>query len=291
MLKLPNRKDIDTLKENVETYCVSAYVPNIQREFKGIANKIELKNLISSTANDMLLAGFKKNEINNFFDPLKKDMENPKFYPPKGYDLVVFISKKHFDYYHIPSGNINYLVVIKKGYFLEPLAQILNINQSYILLSLNHNNVKVYEGDYFSISQLKIHNFPASIKSSLAIDEYPKSTQTHTVSGHRHKKSSAGSEMQHGHYNPKETDKEMLLSFFRLVEKRIRPILDQNHYPLILAGAKRLIPIYKKVNNYKNLVEEPLIGNFEKVDDEIIKQLAIELIGGLDTSNKMAVQR
>src|ERR1019366_908886 len=106
-------------------------------------------------------------------------------------------------------------------------------NERYYVLTLGHKNVHLYEGDHYSIRDVQLKDFPSDMKETLNIDEYPKWRETHEIAPSYMGK---GSEAVHGQYNVSQIDKEFLVKYFRLLDKRLHSFLRPKDSPLIIAG-------------------------------------------------------
>jgi hypothetical protein len=131
-------------------------------------------------------------------------------------------------------------------------------DKQYHVLSLSHNSIRLYKGDRKTLTRLYPNNFPDSMEKSLNIDEYPQSRGLHQFAPASMGKGSAA---YHSQYDVTHVDKNMLSRFFRLVDKSIHALLREDTSPLILAGVDYLMPIYKKVNTFNNLVPTSIKGN------------------------------
>ena len=87
-----------------------------------------------------------------------------------------------------------------------------------------------------------------------------------------------GSEAYHGQYNVSQTDKAMLLEFFRRIDKRLHTFLQTKQKPLILAGVGYLVPIYRQINTYQHLLPSSIGGNLERTKPDSIREHALSLI-------------
>lgn len=140
-------------------------------------------------------------------------------------------------------------------------------DQTYYLLALSHNHIRFYKGDKYGLEPLAIKNLPDGMKETLNIDEYPNWRETHSIAP---ASSGKGSEGYHGQYNVRQTDKDMLLEFFRRVDKSLHRYLLGKRDPLVLAGVNYLLPIYQRANTYPYLAARGVAGNTERMSlDEL----------------------
>lgn len=277
MIQLPTPQELKQLQKFKQPFCLSIYAPNIEFDPNGATNpnKIELKNMLAEA--DVMLAdsGVEPRQIRKTLRPAWSIMDKPDFWAPRSDSLALFLHPDLFRYYYLP-GEVPGMLTVARGFNLGPLRAATGDNRKYLVLALAHKNVRMFEGDRFRIRQLRLKNFPANMEESLNIDEYPKAAETHTIAPAGNK----GSEAFHGQYNANQTDKQMLLQFFRLMDSRLRKFLQTKDEPLIIAGVEYLLPIYRQANTSPYLVPGGLTGNFEHVNPQDIRERAWALIKG-----------
>ena len=220
-------------------------------------------------------AGLKPHAIEQTLSPARQLAEDHEFWPLHHGSLVLFMHPKMFRYYHIPDHSTPYLITVEKGFNLEPLQKVIDDNKSFFVLALSHKNVQLYKGDKYQLTPVHLKNFPTDMKETLRIDEYPSWRETHAIAPTRAGK---GSEASHGQYNVSQTDKTMLLEFFRRIDKRLRAFLQSTQEPLILAGAGYLIPMYRQANTSPYLFPETIKGSLGRANLDTIRKRAWSLI-------------
>ncbi len=123
------------------------------------------------------------------------------------------------------------------------------------------------------------HKFAATsnvqpMLEELHIDELNTAVNTHpTGSG-----SDKGSHGFHGFGSLKDQRKELIAAYFRKIDSKLLPVLQKSHDPLILAGVGFLLPIYRKVTKYDNIISDEVHGNMDKVSDKTLFGLVKPLV-------------
>ncbi|MDP3444301.1 MAG: hypothetical protein Q8T08_15695 [Ignavibacteria bacterium] len=239
------------------------------------SNRIQLKNILHEYQNDLSKTAHKVSDIDKMFQPANKLLDDNSFWAKYTHGLVLFISPNLFKYYYLPKISKLDIISLGQSFDLNPLQKIMSQNKSYYVLALSHKNCCMYEGDQYNISKLNLPNLPTNMEKSLNIDEHQKCSETHTIASPGSKK---GSEAYHGQYNVSQTDKEMLLKFFQKIDKYLHNLLQKNGKPLIISGVNYLLPIYKKANTYKGLVDRSITGNQEHARPQDIRDKAWKII-------------
>ena len=272
-MNLPNDKDISSLEADRASFCLSIYAPMIAPNGATNPNKIELKNLLKQARIALLSSGQDILMVNKTLKPARLLLEDGEFWPIHHNDLALFMNYQTFKYFHLPDNSVPYLITVDKHFNLGPLLNVVNDNREYFLLTLGHKNIKLFRGDHYGLKPLAIKNFPTELESALRIDEHPKWRETHAVAP-----SGKGSEAIHGQYNVSQTDKMMLVSFFRQIDRRLHRLLMSSRIPLVIAGVGYLLPIYQRVNTYSGLVRSGISGNFQRADLNTLRSKAWSLI-------------
>ena len=276
MFQLPNKQEMQELRANDTPYSVSMYVPYIEPS-GGMSNPnwIEFKNILRDAEVALSEAGADGQTIAQTLQPGYDLLEQNDFWPSLHTSLAVFAHKDFFRYYHIPQPKVEFLVSVEKGFWLEPLEQIIANDTTYLVLALSHHGVQLYQGDKYTVHQVQVDDLSKSLQKALMIDEKPRSLEQHTVAPASRGKYS---ETFHGQYNQKEVDKQWLVKYFRMIDEALHDFLRGKETPLVLAGVEYLHPIYREVNTYPHLIKKGLTGNFEHAKPEEIRDKARQLL-------------
>lgn len=275
MINFPSQQELKELKVFREPFCLTIYAPLIDPNAATNPNRIEVKNLLREAKTALLSAGVNPRDVKKTLRPAKLLLEDHEFWPIHHESLVLFMHHKLFRYYHIPDHAIPYMLTVETGFNVEPLLKAMKDNKQYYVLALGHKNVRLYEGDHYNLKPVQLKNFPADMKQTLNIDEYPNWREKHEIAPSYMGK---GSEAVHGQYNVSQTDKAMLLEFFRRIDHRLHNFLFRHQKPLIIAGVGYLLPIYRKANTYPSLLPGAITGNQDNADLQTIGGKAWQLV-------------
>ncbi len=261
MFSLPTQKELQSLEAFNESHCVSIYLPYSKPVTTGTnPNYISLKNLIREAYDALMEFNLPERDIKKILRPARDLLASPALAKLQGEGLVFFLHGELSRIFKIPGGGLEPLVTVEYGFNLDPLIRIMEDNAKYYLLALAHDNVRLFEGDHYSLRPVHLRNFPGSLVKALRLDEYPKWIESHTI-GPPKQGRTPQSEAFHGQYNERQVDKDELLQFFRLVDHRLHKLLHAKRTPLVLAGVGYLLPIYRKVNSYPYLATQTIKGN------------------------------
>jgi len=275
MAEFPTEQELQELREFDQPFALTIYAPYIEPNNADNPNRIELKNLVKEAQIALESAGVKPRQIKKTLNPIRDLLEGPEFWPIQHVGLALFAAPGYFRYYRMPVQDVPYTITLERGFDLRPLELALANNESYVVLALGHKDVRVYEGDHYQLQEVHIKDFPGNVQQALRIDELPQAEETHPIAPASEGK---GSRAYHGQYNVSQTDKQMLLEFFRRIDRRLHKFLLQKRAPLIVAGVNYLLPIYRQANTYPQLVPYGIAGNVEHASTASIRNAAWSIL-------------
>lgn len=275
MIKLPTTGEYEVLKSFKDPYCLTLYIPFVAPNTELSPSQISFKNLVEQGEEMSRKKGLSPAEVKKLLRPAHELIEDHAFWQDSHAELAFFIAPKMFQFFHMPSTGDANQIVLRERFSLGPLEKALQDNKQYYVLTLSHHAVRMYEGDSFQLKPLLVKKLPNNMKKALNIDEYPKSRQLHPIAPANRGK---GSEGYHQQYDVSKTDKNMLLQYFRQIDKILRDYLRDKKKPLIIGGAGYLLPIYQEANTYPHILEEGVKGNLEKISISDLHQKAMNLL-------------
>lgn len=275
MIQLPAKTEIETLQAFFKPNSLSIYTSYIAPTSPNNPNRIQLKNLLKEAHRLLSEQGLRSNEVTAILQPANKLLDGEEFRTNHNHSLALFIHQEVFTYYHLPPEGILSSVHIGQGFELQPIRELLNNNPPYYVLLLSHNNVQLLSGDRYHIEHLQVPGLPTNMEQTLQIDEYPNEIQTHSIASAGRGK---GSEAFHGQYNEAQVDKEMLVKFFRQIDRTLHHALKDTTIPLIIAGVDYLLPLYRQVSTYPYLLLNEIQGSLEHASLATIQERATQLI-------------
>jgi hypothetical protein len=287
MSRIPSRKDLKQLAKFNQPHCLTIYAPYIEPTGSTNPNKIMLKNLIKQALIDLKIAGLKPSLAEKTIRPVKALLEGQEFWPAKRESLVIFAHSNLFKYFSIPTNDLPRILCVEKGFNVEPLQSLAADSDAYMVLALDHKNVQLYEANRYGIKQISLKGFPASMYSTLHIDELPQTLEPHTITSIDHPENKTF----HGQYNVSQTDKTMLLQFFRHINRRLHEFLRGQTKPLVIAGVGYLLPLYQSVNTYPHLVSKGINGSPSSIDDRRLNKKAWKIVSMWRDSHPAKTER
>ena len=146
-------------------------------------------------------------------------------------------------------------------------------NREYLVLVVGHQNVRLLRSTRKSLQPVELPGFPADMKQTLGIDEYPNARNIHTVM-----RAGRSTQVSLSQYSTHQTDKTMLQEFFRRIDHQLHGYLQQHKLPLVLAGVDYLQAIYRHVNTYPALMATGITGSQDQTSGDSIREQAWAIV-------------
>lgn len=275
MISIPSNQELEALRAFHEPLCLTLYAPFIEPSGPDNPLRIEVKNLLRDARIELKAAGASDQHIAATLRPIEDQMERSEIWPTRHEALVFFSHPQLFRHFHVPDTDEGSAITIAPSFDLEVLESALQASQPYFVLKLGHKDVQLYEGDRYQLRVIKLEGFPHDMTTTLGIDEYPESRQTHSIASTARGK---GSEAFHEQYSTRDVDKTLLKEFFRRIDAYLYPYLHRHPYPLILAGVDYAVSLYRSVNTYPRVAADIIAGNVADVSLDDIRERAAVVI-------------
>jgi hypothetical protein len=237
--------------------CISVFMPAHRAAPENQQNPIRFKNLLGEAEPQLLASGLRTPEVEKRLKPAQELLNNRSFWQHQSDGLSVFISPQTSRYYRLPL-EFDELVVVTNRFHIKPLLTLFSGNGRFYLLALSQNEIRLFQGTRFSISEVELEGVPESIDQALKYDHPEKQLQFHTRTpggtGDR-------AAMFHGHGVGTDDAKQNIFRYFRQIDKGLHNLLKEEQAPLALAGVEYLLPIYRQANTYPYLAAEGITGN------------------------------
>ena len=280
------REDLIGLSEIRGGNCISIYLPT-HRGGKDIEqDRIHLKNLLETAAQQLKETGCSGSEIRQLLDPVKEELlDQPRFWRQQLDGLCLFRCSELFSAYLLPF-TFETQVVVGAHLHLKPLLPLLSGDGCFYLLTLHKDSVRVYEGTRYGLSYLEIENLPEE-HADLIEDEDPQPTlQFHSatrVPG-GHPRAQGRPAAFHGQGGLEQHEEDEIIRYFRRIDQVLAPALKGDEIPLLLAGEDKSIGLYRRANSYPHIIEDtaitinPSAMQHEFSEEQKIHQQAWEIL-------------
>ena len=268
-------RQLSELRRARTPYCVTLYVPLAKRETTDNSQQVGYRGLLRNVERALSHDVKQPEEVTAMLKPAYDLVGTPEFRAARNECMAIFIRPGKLQYFRLPDAAIDKSMSIGERFDLKPLEHELKRNKQYLLLLISHHGATLFAGDHYTLRRQSLPGIEEGMAQALRIDEYPKARELHPIAP-----ATAGkqSHAYHQQYNTEDTDKTMLVEYFRRIDSRLKRALRDDHRPLVLAGVGYLLPMYRQVNTYPYVTAGELDGNFEHIPQATLRERAWKLI-------------
>jgi hypothetical protein len=274
--------EIKGLSQQTQSPSISIFLPTHRNGHDTQQDPIRFKNLLREAELKLIDRGIGPREVSALLQPAQALSDELYFWQHQRDGLALFIGPDDFHYYHLPF-RVEELLVIAPSYYMKPVLPLLINNGYYYVLAISQKAVRLFGGTRHSIGQIDLpEGTPESLDEALESDDPEKSFQFHSGTSPSTAQGTAQggirSGMFHGQGPSGEEQKERIERYLNLVDASLKAVLREEQVPLVLAGVDYLLPIYRKVSEYANIMGEGITGGPEHLRPEELQEQAWPIV-------------
>jgi len=270
-MALFQKKQFDELAGVKTEYCISIYVPT-QRVGENKESKITLKNHVAKIEKELTEFGLKKAEVNEYLEPIRKLLDDSSFWRLLSDTLVVFRNRDKFTYHNLPLQTPEFSIV-SNSFYLFPMLDIFNQNDSYFIFLLSLKKNKLYEATQHEIAEVETNGaFPGNFHDSAGYDVVQKSLEFRSRM--------PGREFLpfHGKGGGKDFKETEVMKYMTDIDNGFKELLEGYNIPVVIAAVEDIFSQLKDTSSFKYLYPKCVTGNFDNEDILFVHQKANELL-------------
>jgi hypothetical protein len=155
------------------------------------------------------------------------------------------------------------MVAVSKRFSVHPLVPLLHDSTDFYILTLSQNLPRLFLASRDNITEVELIDAPANMEDALQIEDRQKNLGFHTMTGN-----SAGGERAAIHYGQGAEDdkKDEVRRYLQQLDDGIMRVVENETIPMVLAGVEYLLPIFREITSYKNVLEEGITGGPDRQD-------------------------
>ena len=263
------------LAQQTQDPSVSIFMPTHRAGRETQQDPIRLRNLLRTAESQLQGRGMDTSEIALLLQPAQALLEDGIFWQHQQDGLALYLAAGDFHIYRLPYS-VDEQVVIDSTYYFTPVLPYFTSNGRYYILAISQDDVRLFEGTRHSVEQVELpQGTPRSLEEALRFDDPEKQLQFHTGTAQGGMR--AG--IFHGHgVASDEAQKERIERYLNLVDASLKPWYNSLRAPLVLAGVDYLLPIYRRVSKYANILPEGVTGNPERMRADELQAQAWPLV-------------
>jgi hypothetical protein len=253
---------------------ISIFMPTHRAGQDTRQDPIRFKNLLRDVEKQFLDSGMGPREVSALLQPAQALLGDPYFWSHQYEGLAVFMTSEDFHSYRLPF-RVEELLIIARSYYVKPVLPLFTNNGHYYILAISQDVVRLFEGTRHSVGQIDLPDgTPVNLEEALRLDGRQKSLQMHTGSS----PGGTGDGMFHGQGPGEEEQKIWIEQYLNLVDAGLKEIFREQQAPLVLAGVDYLLPIYRKVSEYVNIMQGGITGSPEHLRPEELQEQAWPIV-------------
>ena len=269
-----NITDLRELVEHVGKWYVSIYMPTHRTGRDRQQDPIRLRNLMNEAEKELLEFGVptsQAHEVRRAEEALLSDRE---FWQQRGDGLAFFLSDGYSKTFRLP-GRFEEQIVVSKSFHVKPLLPLLNGTGIFYILAVSLNRVRLFKASRDTVSEMELIDMPTSMDDALQIEEVQKNLGFRTDTA-----PPGGGERPAIYYGQgAENDrKDDILQYFHKVDEGLARLLREESAPMVIAGVDYLIPLYRSASSYRNLLEQGITGNPDRLEGSELHSQAWKII-------------
>ena len=223
---------------------------------------IRLKNLLAEAVSTLKENGKKEPDAEKYLKSAFDLLDKPMFWAHADDGLAIYISEAESEIYKLPY-KVDEEVYVNDHHLITPLLPMLSMQGTFCVLVASRQNAKLLKCTRNEVEDITPSDVSLSVDEYLEVDPQ-KQLQFH--SGDQGQKA-----MYFGH-NASEEDKMVVVEqYFRELEKGVTRVMRERKDPLVQVGLKENLTLYKKINNYKRLIDQAVETNPDELIDSDIR--------------------
>ena len=266
--------DLRQMVESSERPCVTICMPTHVVGKASEQDAVRLRNLADRAERQLADRWLRAPEARDLIAPVRNLPADRGFWDMRSHGLALFLDSGSLRRFRVPLC-LDELALVNRRFNVKPVLPLLTSGHRFFILSFSQNRVRLFEATQYQVEQIDVIGLPQRMDEALNLDGADRGSQSHfAMKGGKGKQSS----VFHGQGGSRDSHKEELAQFFRMIDAAIMPVLRDENAPLVLAAVEYLLPIFRKVCHYAHLAEPELVGNWDHLSARQIHEKAWPLI-------------
>ncbi len=253
---------------------LSMFLPTTRFSDDVQKNLIRYKNLLQEAEQSLKNLGLKPRQVEAFLAPAQDLLVHTYNWRHQYDGLAVFTNGEDFHEFRLPYP-VDKQMILAGSYYIKPLLPLFTTTGHYYILALSQQEVRLFEGTQHNIGQIELpEGVPTNLDDFLKLDDPQSRLQFHTGTS----QGGLRDGMYHGHAYTDKEKKALVERYISRVETTVSKFLNEHPAPLVLAGVDYLLPMYRNVSDYWNIIPEGIIGSPEHLDTADLRNKAWPLV-------------
>lgn len=275
-MSILTKKKFEQLINREEELCVSMYLPTYRMGADIRQNPIRFKQRIREAEDRLFDKGLSKSEVRSILEPASNLVDETIFWQNRTEGLAIFLTNGEISYYHLPFEAKEQTIISNK-FYTSPLLPLFTSDGQFYILALSKNDIRFFKASKQMVRQIELKDSPSNI-DEMRVDIDPRTKLQIITSSPQGNTELSYNKVTQGQANENDYDKNLLSKYFRAIDESLNKTIKGEDLPLVLAGVEYLIPIYKDISKYSNIVDEFIKGNPEILSGDDLQKMSWEIM-------------
>lgn len=275
-MNILTKEKFEGMMDLEEKWCISIYMPTNYLGADIKQNPIRFKQCIREAEDKLFDMGLSKSEVGNILRNASNLIDETIFWQNQTEGLVVFMTPEKMNYYHLPF-EVKDQVVISNKFYTKPLLPLFTTDGQYYVLALSKNEVRLFKVSRQIVKEVKMQDAPRGIEG-MKVDDDPRTKLEIKTASPAPRNQLIYNTTTQAQGNENDFNRNELTRYFRAIDEAFHKTHKGDNIPLVLAGVEYLIPIYKEISSYPNIVDEFIKGNPEVLDGDDLRKMSWEIM-------------
>lgn len=269
-IDMPTRGDVERLAAARDPHSVTIYLSTSSIPAHSEDNQSRARSLFSAAAGQLREGGSDAAvaAIETFLDEL---LEAPEFWFDMGRSLAIFVTPTSILEFRLPN-DLEDQVSVADRFAITPLLRALTFPNAALVLAISQNGARLIEVSADRpAEEVTVPGMPQDAASAVGLE-------------------SIGGRSHFGRMQGDEGRKVRLTQYARSVDHVLRPILNGQSLPLVIAATEPLTSIYRNLTGYAHLAPEVIEGNPDELTPAELAEAARGVLDRIYASELLALQ-
>lgn len=260
-IDMPTRADIERIAAARDPLSISIYLPTSPLPTQAEENRLRARALIDQ-AIKRIWELTDKRTARAFEDDLYALVDDQHYWTDLGRSLAILATPEVMVEFRLANELTEYVSVADR-FAISPILRAVTFPQAAFVLALSQNGARLVEVSAGEPARyVDVDGIPEDAESTVGIR-------------------SIGGRSPYGRLQGDEGRKVRLTQYARAVDHALRPVLNGNALPLIVAATEPLASIYRGLTGYTGLAGEGIRGNPDELSDAQLADAARPILDGI----------
>lgn len=273
-----DRTELQRLRSVRGRLCLSLFMPThrtgpeSERE-----DSIRFRNALRRAQEDVEALPASTREWQALEQRCREATADPDFWSRSSDGLVLYATRDDVTVRRLPYP-LPEVAIVGGRFAIKPVLPYTSRNAGFLLLALSQRRFRLWRGTAEGLTEIEVPGMPADRDQALWAEDPENTLQSHAGGP-----AAAGRPQAvfHGQGGAPEHHDDLVLRSFQAVDRAVCRAVNGGTEPLVLAGIRDHLPLYRRANHYPGLFTEDLVaGNPDHTSPEELHAAALRLLDG-----------